>query len=89
LRESDVSVEAQIKDYIAKNLLFDEHAEIDGAASLLAMGTIDSTGVMDLVMFLEDEFGIEVDDEDLVPDNLDSVQKLARFVERKRARVKA
>jgi acyl carrier protein len=84
-----MSIEAQIKDYIAKNLLFDEHAKIDGTASLLATGTIDSTGVMDLVMFLEDEFGFEVDDEDLVPDNLDSVQKLARFVERKRALVKA
>lgn len=78
-----------IKDYIARNLLFDETAHIDESTSLLDTGVIDSTGVMDLVAFLETQFAIEVADEDLIPDNLDSIEKIASFVERKRGRVEA
>ncbi|MGZ8197708.1 MAG: acyl carrier protein, partial [Burkholderiales bacterium] len=53
--------------------------------SLLDAGIIDSTGVMELVSFLEQEFGIQVDDQDLVPENLDSISALAAFVTRKLA----
>lgn len=55
-------------------------------ASLVEEGIIDSTGVLDLVMFIEETFGIEVKDEELVPDNLDSVNRLVAFVERKTGR---
>ena len=58
-------------------------ADVD---SLLNRGIIDSTGVLDLMMFMEDEFGIRVADEDMVPDNFDSVTSLARYVETKRPR---
>ena len=55
-------------------------------ASLLEEGIMDSTGVLDLVMFIEETFGIRVKDEELVPENLDSVNKLVAFVERKTGR---
>lgn len=55
-------------------------------ASLLEEGIIDSTGVLDLVMFIEETFGIVVKDEELTPENLDSVDRLAAFVEKKRGR---
>jgi acyl carrier protein len=47
---------------------------------------MDSTGVLDLVMFIEETFGIAVKDEELIPENLDSVNKLVAFVERKTGR---
>jgi len=57
--------------------------------SLLSQGIIDSTGVLDLMMFMEDEFSIRVADEDVVPGNFDSVASLARYAEMKRAAVAA
>jgi acyl carrier protein len=53
--------------------------------SLLAEGVVDSTGVLDLIMFLEDTFGINVADEDVVPEHFDSVAKLAAYTEAKLA----
>ena len=53
--------------------------------SLLDNGIIDSVGVMELVAFLEQDHGLEINDEELVPENLDSVDNLVSFVSRKRA----
>lgn len=78
-------LEQQIANYIAKNLMFDEKAEVPRSESLLELGVMDSTGAMDLVMYLESEFGITVADEELVPDNLDSIERIAAFVTRKLA----
>lgn len=80
-------LEDKIVAYIRTNLLFDEKAEIPRSESLLGLGIIDSTGAMDLVMFLEEEFGISVADEELVPDNLDTLERLAAFVTRKKGSV--
>ena len=55
-------------------------------ASLLEEGIIDSTGVLDLVMFIEETFSIRVADEELTPENLDSVDRLVAFVEKKTGR---
>ena len=54
--------------------------------SLLEEGIMDSTGVLDLVMFIEETFGIQVEDEELIPENLDSVDRLVAFVEKKTGR---
>ncbi len=78
-------LEQQISTYIAKNLMFDEKADIPRSESLLDLGVMDSTGAMDLVMYLEGEFGITVADEELVPENLDSIERIAAFVTRKLA----
>ncbi|MDH3469667.1 MAG: acyl carrier protein [Gammaproteobacteria bacterium] len=52
--------------------------------SLLDSGIVDSLGVLDLVGFIEEQFGIEAQDEDLVPDNFDSIDALTRFVKGRR-----
>ena len=52
--------------------------------SLLDSGIVDSLGVLDLVGFIEEQFGIEAQDEDLVPENFDSIDALTRFVEERR-----
>lgn len=74
----------QIRRFIAERFLFDASAAIDPAQSLMKAGVLDSTGAMELVFFLEDALGVKVDDTDIVPANLDSINNLAAFVERKR-----
>ncbi|MBD3219890.1 acyl carrier protein [bacterium] len=77
---------SQIRSYIIESFLFGDASPLtDDRMSLLDNGVIDSTGVMELVAFLEDDFGLTIRDEELVPENLDSVANLASFVERKQA----
>ena len=80
-----MDIETQIKDYIAKNLLFsDKGFTYPDNVSFLEEGIIDSVGVMELVSFVEEKFGVKVDDLDITPDNFDSVLKLAAYIRRKR-----
>lgn len=75
-----------IRTYILENFLFSNDQSLLGDEdSLLDKGIIDSTGVMELVMFLEQTFAIRVQDEEMVPENLDSIALLATFVAGKRA----
>ena len=80
-----MTIHTRIRDYIRENFLFGSNEKIDDHDSLLERGIIDSTGAMELVSFLETEFRVEVSDEDLVPENLDSVTAIAAFVTRKLA----
>lgn len=75
----------QIRTYIIDNFLFGEDDAFDNGQSLLAAGIVDSTGIMELVMFLEETYGIKTSDEDFVPENLDTVDNMVKFVERKLA----
>ena len=59
------------------------HRKLAGDTSLLESGIIDSTGVLELVQFLEDRFGITVEDSALVPENLDSISRICAFLRRK------
>lgn len=81
-----VDARAAIRQFVVDNFLFGrtDAMPADGE-SLQSKGVVDSTGVLELVEFLEREFGIQVDDADLVPANLDSVEQLAAFVARKRS----
>ena len=74
----------KIRDFIVETFLFgDTDATFEDGESLLDSGIVDSTGVLELVGFLESEFGLEVKDDELIPENLDSVDNLAGFIERK------
>ena len=74
----------KIREYIVENFLFgDESVLTDDGMSLLDEGVIDSVGVMELVAFLEQDFGLSVADDELVPENLDSIANLVAFVGRK------
>ena len=80
------SIEAKVRQYVLDKLLFGRtEVVVDGDTSFLESGIIDSTGVLELVAFLEEEFHVKVEDEDLIPANLDSVNAVTRFVERKSA----
>ncbi len=58
-------------------------ANVDDGDSFLENGIIDSTGILELVTFSEETFAIEVDDEEMIPDNLDSLDNLTQFIQRK------
>jgi acyl carrier protein len=75
--------ELELRQFIVENFLFGKEAPLGGDESLLDRGIIDSTGVLELVGFLEQQYHIAIQDEELVPDNLDSINRLVRFVSRK------
>ncbi len=76
------SIRNQIREYIINDILF-HSVEIEGDTSLLGEGILDSTGGLEMVLFLESHFGIDVEEDDVVPDNFDSLNALSAFVERK------
>jgi len=77
---------SKIRAFIFDNFLFDaESSGLKNDDSFLDQGIIDSTGVLELVEWLEDECDIEVDDEELIPENLDSVNNLAAFIKKKKS----
>jgi len=75
----------EIRAFIVENFLLGRDSGFDNGESLLESGVIDSTGIMHVVAFLEERFGIAVDDEDMIADNLESVNRIAAFVERKQS----
>ena len=82
---SDV-VQTRIRDFIVENFLFgDDSQPLPGDLSLIESDMVDSTGILELVGFLEEGFGLKVADADIVPANLDSIDRIAAFVERKKA----
>lgn len=81
-----MSPRKQIKDFILKNYLFtSDEAALADDTSLLGSGIMDSTGALELILFLEESLGIKVLDAEMVPDNLDSVEKITSFATRKAA----
>jgi acyl carrier protein len=75
-----MSIETLIRGYILENFLFTtDNGQLQDNASFLEEGIVDSTGVLELVMFVEETFSITVEDEEILPENFDSVQKLARY----------
>lgn len=78
-------VEDRLRQFILDSYLFGDATRMPGdAESLLRSGVLDSTGVLELIEFLESEFAITVEDVETVPDNLDSIAGVVRFVLAKR-----
>lgn len=79
-----MDIRQQIRSYIMGNYLFTaDDSELKDADSLMLRGIIDSTGAMEMILFLEETFGITVAEEEMVPENLDSVDKIVDFMGRK------
>jgi len=81
-----MSIEQQVRDYILENFLFtNDAAALANDASFLEKGIIDSTGVLEMIFFLEQEFALKVADKEMIPENLDSVNNIVRYVQSKQA----
>ncbi|MHB8524821.1 MAG: acyl carrier protein [Candidatus Acidiferrales bacterium] len=75
-------IELEIRSFLVQNFLFGRAEQLPESGSLLG-NVIDSTGVLELVTFLQDRFGITVQDEDVIPENIDSVKNVVAYVKRK------
>jgi acyl carrier protein len=73
-----------IRQFIIENFLFEEDENLKEDTSFLENGIIDSTGILELVTFLEETYGITVEDEELIPENLDSIANVVKYLERKK-----
>ena len=79
-----MSEEQTIRNYILENYLFtDDQSALDSGDSFMEKGVVDSTAILEIIYFLEDEFDISIKDEEMVPENLDSVNNIVSFINRK------
>jgi acyl carrier protein len=78
------SIDQQLREFVVNNFLFGQgEDQFSDHESFLEKGIIDSTGVLELVVFLEEQYRIQIEDEELIPANLDSINNLVRFIEKK------
>lgn len=83
--ENDTNLQLSIIDFVNRNFLMNSDAvKYSNADSFMERGIIDSTGVLELVNFIQQTFMITVNDEDLTPENLDSVNNLVSYIKRKK-----
>lgn len=78
----------RIRQFLSDNILFGDAGHVGDDTSFLGEGIVDSTGVVELVLFVEETFGIQVDDDEIVPDNFDTINNLAAYIEQKRVPVR-
>ena len=72
-----------VKAYIVENFLFGDDSRIGPDTDFMENGILDSTGVLELVGFIEEKFGIRVEDDELVPDNMNSLVKITLYISKK------
>lgn len=77
------AIEDEIRDFVVTNFLFGQDVGLQTDESLLERGVMDSTGVLELIAFLEERYSIKVEDREVTPDNLDSIRKISAFMSRK------
>lgn len=80
------SIEQEIRKFIADNILFSNHYPYPDELSFLENGIVDSMNIMELVMYVEEKYGVKVNDEEIIPENFDSVSSIATFVRSKNGR---
>jgi acyl carrier protein len=78
-------IKQQVRQFVLDNFMMAAAAEIPDDASFMDRHIIDSTGFLELISFVEETFGIQVTDEEMVPENLDSLSNIERYVQKKRA----
>jgi acyl carrier protein len=72
-----------VKAYVVENFLFGDDSRIGPKTDFLENGILDSTGVLELIGFLEEKFGIRVEDDEVVPNNMNSLEKITLYILRK------
>ena len=78
----------QIRDYIVENFLFgDTDTKFSDDDSFMENGFIDSTGILEVITYIEENFNFKIKDDELIPDNLDSINNLVRFITSKQAEI--
>jgi acyl carrier protein len=77
----DMDIRTQVRQFITTNFYLPPEQKLEDSDSLIDSGLVDSTGVLEIVVFIEEKLGVTVDDQEILPENLDSITKIASFVE--------
>lgn len=83
-RNGNMGIVEDIREFVVENFLFGDDAGLKDTSSFLEEGIVDSTGIMQLVSFIQEQYLIAIEDEELTPENLDSIQKVVNFIQEKR-----
>ena len=78
--EQALEIKKTVSQFISKNFLFDEEKKVQEDVSLLQTGIVDSTGILELIGFLEITYGVQFQDDELIANNFDSVTRIATFL---------
>ncbi|ABS25416.1 acyl carrier protein [Anaeromyxobacter sp. Fw109-5] len=79
-----MTVRERVRQFIVENFYVSDPSELADDSLLVTSGVIDSTGMLEMIAFVETEFAIRIDDEEMTPENLESIGRIAAFVARKR-----
>ncbi|HEY3594841.1 MAG TPA: acyl carrier protein [Polyangiaceae bacterium] len=80
-----MAIRDQVRQFVTTNFYLPDPRALDDTTSFLQTGIIDSTGVLEIVGFLERDLGLQLRDNEIIPENLDSIANIVNFVERKRS----
>ena len=78
-------LKARVREFVLSNFYVADPASVTDATSLLDQGILDSTGVLEVIGFIETTLGVTVEDHEMLPENLESIERIARYVSRKQA----
>ena len=78
-----MTVAENVRLFILENFYVTDPEELSDEVSLLDSGYVDSTGMMEIILFLEREYGIHIEDHETIPQNLESISRIAAFIARK------
>jgi acyl carrier protein len=79
-----MTVQQRVRQFIIENFYVSDPDELADDSLLVTSGVVDSTGMLEMIAFVESEFGIRIADDEMVPENLESIERIASFVARKR-----
>lgn len=83
MRSTMDSISLEIRQFIVQNFLFGDDQGLQNDTSFMQSGIIDSTGILELVNYIEQTHGIRIQDDELIPENLDSIDNLHQFLQKK------
>jgi len=76
----DTEIKSKLREFIKNNFLLGNDANLKDDDSFMGKGIVDSTGILEVVSFVEENFAIKIADEELLPENLDSIDNLVKFI---------
>lgn len=76
-------IEEQVREFLTNNFIFDPSVRLGVNDSFMENGIIDSTGILEVIMWVESNFGVHVEDAEVLPENFDSIESLMHYTERK------
>jgi acyl carrier protein len=79
-----MELKKQVRDFVTANFYIADPESLEDRTSLLDHGIIDSTGVLEVILFIETTFGVTVEDSEMLPENFDSIERIAKYVGRKK-----